>query len=273
VAPRRPALALALIAAGAVLAVAGVALVYAREAIVDRDAFADRAVEALRDPAVRRVVARELAAQGGPALGGARPAIESAVGRAIRSRAFEGAFRLAVLRTHAVLFGRDREDVVLDVEISGEALAAQLRSISPALAPLLPPGAVTRLLELPRSAIGTRALRLADDLAPAGPAALALGVLLLLAGLAVHGDPRAALVRAGIAVAMAALALVLALRAAEELAASQGTAAYGLVQGDVGPAVRAVWRAYAGDLQTWALAIAAAGLVTALAAALSRARL
>jgi hypothetical protein len=273
VAPGRPALGLALIFAGAVIAVAGAALLYTREAIVDRQAFADRAVEALREPAVRRVVARELSAQAGPALGTGRPAIEGAVGRAIRSRAFERAFRVAALRAHSVLFDREGRDVVLDVATSGEALAAQLRSISPALAPLLPPGTVTRLLALPRTAIGTRLLRLADDLAPAAPAVLALGVLLLLAGVAVHGDPRAALVRAGLAVAAAALALVLALRAAEEVAASQGTAAYGLAEGDVAPAVRAVWGAYAGDLQTWCVAIGAAGLLTALAAALSRGRL
>ena len=56
----RSAASVALIAVGAVLLLAGTLALYAREQIVDRDAFANRAVDALEDDRVRTVVGREI---------------------------------------------------------------------------------------------------------------------------------------------------------------------------------------------------------------------
>ena len=56
----RSAASVALIVVGAVLLVAGAVAFYAREQIVDRQAFANRAVAALEDDEVRRVVGREI---------------------------------------------------------------------------------------------------------------------------------------------------------------------------------------------------------------------
>jgi hypothetical protein len=49
-----------LIVLGAVLLFAGIIAFYAREQVIDRDEFADRAVEALDDGGLRRVVSREI---------------------------------------------------------------------------------------------------------------------------------------------------------------------------------------------------------------------
>ena len=59
----RGAAGVARIVVGAVLRLAGTLAFYAREHVVDREAFANRAVEALDDEALRRVVGREIVVQ------------------------------------------------------------------------------------------------------------------------------------------------------------------------------------------------------------------
>src|SRR5437763_16996450 len=73
-------------------ALAGGLCLYVREEVVDSSAFADRAVSALRQPAVGSDGAREMAVQGiGPSvpdLVAAGPVIESAVEARVSSSAF-----------------------------------------------------------------------------------------------------------------------------------------------------------------------------------------
>src|SRR4030088_1039896 len=84
---------------GSLAVLAGGLTLYVREEILDTSAFAGRAVDAIRQPAVKRVVSREITVQlvepGVPDLVAARPAIETAVSIALGSGALRPAIRVA----------------------------------------------------------------------------------------------------------------------------------------------------------------------------------
>src|SRR5438046_1856194 len=80
-----------LVVLGSLTLLAGGLTLYVREEIVDTSAFSGRAVDAISEPGVKRVAAREIAVQlvepGVPDLVAARPAIESGVSIALGTRA------------------------------------------------------------------------------------------------------------------------------------------------------------------------------------------
>src|SRR5215218_3041409 len=90
----------------ALATVAAVIALYAKAEIGDRDAFADRAVAALEDPAVRQVVARQVVVgvleRGSPDLLSARPLLESAVQTIVATGPFRSLVRTAALQGHHV---------------------------------------------------------------------------------------------------------------------------------------------------------------------------
>jgi hypothetical protein len=245
--------------AGALLAVFGGVVLYTQAAVVDRDSFGDRAVEALHDDAVRRVVSREVAGHlvGSVALdvGGTPPEVRATVDRAIRTPTFERAFRRAADETHRALFDGGEGSVVFDLPNAGHALAEALEGIAPGLAAQIPPGVETRLLEVERRNAGVRALALADDLGPLGALLLAAGLGMLAAAWLVAADRRAAFTRIACSLAVTGALLVASLLLLRELMAAGAQGGYALAQDDVSPAVEGVWDAYAGDLLTWALVL------------------
>ncbi len=258
-----------MVLAGALLSLAGGVVLYVRAEIVDRDAFSDRAVDSLRDPQVRQVVAHEVAAQllgaGGLGLGATAPEVEATVDRAIRSPSFQRAFHAAAADTHDALFSGGDDSVFFDVPNVGRAIAPTLDAVAPGLADSIPAQAQTRLLEIERRHPGVRALRLADDLGPIGAGLLAIGIGLLAAGWMLAPDRRAALTRIALALGLGSALLVVTLLVLEQVVAANAQSGYALADDDVSPAVEGVWSAYAGDLVTAALvfavlALAAAGL-------------
>jgi hypothetical protein len=108
--PRRDLLALGLSSLAALVSVAAIVGLYLRAEIADRDAFADRAVAALDEPAVRQVAAREvvvgLLERGSPDLVSARPLLENAVQIVVASDPFRSLVRRAALQAHHLLFDR-----------------------------------------------------------------------------------------------------------------------------------------------------------------------
>ncbi len=256
-----------LVLAGAVLSLVGGVVLYAQSQVVDRDSFSDRAVDTLNEREVRDVVAREVAGQllGTTGLGlGTAPELEATVDRAIRSPSFQRAFRRAAAATHDAVFSGGDDDVFFDVPNVGRAIAPTLESVAPGLADSIPVGAETRLLEIERRHPGIRALRAADDLGPLGIVLLAIGLGLLAAAWTVAPDRRIALTRIGLAVGIGSALLLAVLLVSEQVAAASAESGYALADGDVGPAVKGVWSAYAGDLVTWALVFCALGLGLAL---------
>ena len=254
--------------AGALLAVFGGVVLYTQSQVVDREAFGERAVDALHDDDVRRVVARELANQlvgsVGLDVGGTSPEVRATVDRAIRTPTFERAFRRAADETHRALFDADEGSVFFDLPNAGQALAEALEGIAPGLAEQIPPGVETRLLAVERQNAGVRALALADDLGPLGAILLAAGLGLLAAAWLTASDRRAALTRIALSLGAAGGVLVLSLLLLRELMAAGATGGYALAQDDVSPAVEGVWDAYAGDLLGWALVLTGVALGIAL---------
>ena len=137
----------------------------------------------------------------------------------------------------------------------GRAIAPTLESVAPGLADSIPVRAETRLLEIERRHPGVRALRAADDLGPLGLVLLAIGAGLLAAAWMVAPDRRVALIRIGLALGLGSALLLVALLVSKQVVAATAQSGYALADGDVGPAVKGVWSAYAGDLVTWALVV------------------
>ncbi|HWM10091.1 MAG TPA: hypothetical protein VNO82_12145 [Solirubrobacteraceae bacterium] len=254
--------------AAACLLVAGMAG-YARFAVLDEGAFADRAVGTLGSDEVReevgaRIGHRMVSAQ--PELAAGEPMIETAVADAVTADpAFHAAFRDAAVRMHGALFGDADAPVEFVVEGSGSALHAELERRLEGTVPAMDDVPLFAFDAQGREATLRKAAPAAADLA--GPVALALGLvglLLLFLAFVWEPDRRRAAWGAGLAVA-----------AAGGLAAAGVTAAADVVLDnfDTGfgdAVVTTVWDAYVGDLRLWALAVCAAGLVVAAAAGAPR---
>jgi hypothetical protein len=151
---RRPgrdhlALLLALLAAAAT--VAAVVALYLKAEIADRDAFADRAVAALEDPAVRQVAARQIVVgvleRGSPDLISARPLLESAVQTIVTTPPFRSLVRTTALQAHSLLFEHGNA-FVFDLADTGTVVLSAVRSLAPDVAARLPEHADATLVDL-----------------------------------------------------------------------------------------------------------------------------
>jgi len=197
---------LILAVAAACLLVAGIGG-YGAYAVLDRDAFADRALHTLDADEVREEVGARLAgreANGLPELSAAEPMIEDAVAEAVAvDPAFRAAFRDGATRLHDTLFSDPDAEASMVVTGSGAMVRAELerRDID-----------VPRMQDVPLFAVGAsgpeRVLRRLAP--PVSDVALPLSILLGLAGfgllaLAVvrERDHRRAVWAAGLVVAAA----------------------------------------------------------------------
>jgi hypothetical protein len=260
-----------LIVLGAVLLFAGTIAFYAREQVIDRDEFADRAVEALDDDGLRRVVSREIVVnaieRGKADLVAARPLLESVVDAVIQTEPFRRVFRRAALETNRVFFVRERENALFDLGDAAEVLRFAIRSVSPKVAEQLPADLNPQLATLRRREFAGATLSVADAARPLGVVLPLLGLVLLAAGVVVSPERRVGVLRVGVAtgVAGAALAGALLIVRARVLAGVIGDDE--LTDQEVRGAVAGVFDAFVGDLVEWALLLALLGLVVAAAAA------
>jgi hypothetical protein len=245
---------------------------HARFAMIDEDAFADRAASTLKSDEVRdelgaRIGERVVAER--PELAPGEAVLEDAVTSGItRDPAFQTAFRTAAARMHHALFSDPDAEASLRIAGSGAALRAELRRRMPEVARELP-----RIGDPPLLSVGStsreRALR---KLAPrarelTGPLALALGLAglaLLALAIARATDRRRAVWGSGLAVAAAGGLAAAGVTAAHDLVLNQFDTGYG------DAVVTVVWNAFVGDLRVWALAACAAGLVVAAVAGAPR---
>ena len=256
---------------GAVLLIAGTVAFYAREQIVDREAFANRAVAALEDDGVRTVVGREiviyLAERGSADLAAARPLLESVVDTLIQTEPFQRVFRAAAREANRVFFVRDKENVLLDLGDAAEIVRFGLRSVSPNLAKQLPSDLKPDLLALNDSEVTGTTLRVADNIRTLGIVLPLLALVLLVGAVAVAPDRRIAVLRVGVAVGAAGAILLVALLVLE---ARTLAGVYGedeVTDDEVRSAVAGLFDAFLGDLLTWALLLALLGIAVAAAAA------
>jgi hypothetical protein len=255
----------------ALLLAVGTVAFYVRAEIVDSDAFADRALVALEDDNVRRVVRRELVTalidRGSADLAAARPLLESVVDAVIDAQPFQSLFRRAAVQANRVFFVRDRENALVDISDAATLVDFGLRTVSPRLAEEVPTDIQPELATLSQDDFAAGTLAVADDVRVLGIVLPVVALLLFAAAIAVAPDRRTAVLRSGLAVgtAGAVLAIVLLVLRARTLAGVFGEDE--LTDAEVRDAVGGVLDAFAGDLLTWALLLTLGGLVVAAAAA------
>ncbi len=255
---------------GALVLAGGVLATYLREEVVDRQAFVAHAKEALQEPAVQDLVAgqvvEQLVDEGGTDLIAARPLVRPLVDALVSTETFTELFEVAAGDTHRLLFTRD-DDVSFAVADAGTLAIEAVRSVAPALAEGLPATVDVDVVALRDESLlaglaraGERARTLALVLPP-------LGLLLVLAGVAVARDRRAALIRGGLAVAVTCGLLVAALSVWRAQLGTGAVAPGDLRDEDVRAAVDAAWGVYFSALRDWLMVIGLAGVMTAALAA------
>jgi hypothetical protein len=251
----------------AVLAVAAVCLLAAgvggcaQHAVLDEDAFADRAVSGLQSDEVREEVGARIAgrlAGARPELSACEPLIEDAVSEGVTSEpAFHAAFRDGAARLHRALFADPDAEASMVVEGSGAMLTVELRRRLPDQRADVP-----ALDDVPLFTIGgdgrERALR---RIAPAArDAALPLSLALAIAGLGLlalavlrERDHRRGVRGAGLALAAAGGLTAARVTAAQDFVLDNFDTSFG------DAVVGSVWDAYFAELRLWTLAVGAAG--------------
>jgi hypothetical protein len=260
-----------LVVVGAVLLFAGTATLYAREEVIDREAFADRAVAALDDDGVRHLVSREIVVnlvdRGSTDLVAARPLLESVVGAIVQTQPFRSVFRRAALEANRVFFVRERSDTLVNLGDAATVLEFGVRSVSPKLGREIPADIDPDVFKLDRDDFAGQTLALADKLRLLGWLLPALALVAFVASVLVAPERRVAVLRIGVAIAAAGtlLAVTLLILRSRVLAGVVGSDE--VTDAEVRSAVRGLLAAYLGDLVVWGLLLALLGVVTAGAAA------
>jgi hypothetical protein len=211
-----------LVVVGAILIFFGTVALYLREQVVDRDAFADRAVAALEDDDVSQFVGRQVVVnlidRGSTDLIAARPLLESVVQGVLQTDAFRRVFRSAAVETNRVFFVRERRNALFDLSDAAEVVSFGARSVSPRLARELPQDLPVRLWSLSRRDFAGATLAAADSVRVLGIVLPLMAVLAFVSAIVVATDRRIAVLRGGLAVGVAGAVLAVALVALQLVA-------------------------------------------------------
>ena len=245
------------------LAASGI-LVYLRVELLDERGFADRAVEAVRDPQVRGTIANravDAALDVEPDLLSARPLLVSAVRGAIDTPSFERLVRLAAVNAHRVLFDEEDPTIAVDIADAAELIVPAVRSVDPELAEELPERLAAPLATLDRRDFASDTIELAEQVRFLALVLPPIGIALLWASVWLSDDRGRALRRAPLAVAAAAGLVLLTIELAQPDATRQ---VEGLTLGQANEAIDDAWDALVGPLWTAALATGAVALAIAL---------
>ena len=162
----RSAASLGLVVLAALVSLVATVALYARQEVVNREAFADRALAALEDDGVRAVVRAEivdgLIDRGSGDLIAARPLLESVVDAVIDSRPFRTVFRRAALEANRVFFVRENENAIMDISDAATLVRFGMRSVSPKVAAKLPGDIDSELAARRRRDFAGQSLALAE---------------------------------------------------------------------------------------------------------------
>ena len=260
-----------LVVLGAILLIAGTVAYYGRTQIIDREAFADRAVAALDDDGVRVLVGQQIVVnlvdRGSTDLVAVRPLLESVVGAVIQTEPFRRLFRAAALETNQVFFKRERGNALFDLADAAQVIRFGLKSVSPDIAKELPRNIEPTLLTLRRREFAGKTLAVADDIRVLGIVLPLLALVAFVAAVVVSPDRRLGVLRVGVGVgaAGALLAAALLILRARTLAGVYGEDE--TTDEQVRDAVAGILDVFLGDLVNWAIFLALAGFVVGAAAA------
>ena len=239
---------------------------YVKRAALDPDQFANRATVALRDQAVRDLIARDvtdkIVLHHHEDLLAARPIIESAVSGVVGSSAFTNLFRAAVGDVHRAFFQNSQGTLTLAVGDVGTVVAAALEKLHPKLADQVDHSASNvSLLSRDVGSLSATAAHAASEVRWIATVLIALFIALAIAAVAVAPESRRAFVGLGIG------AIVVGFLIAASLGIARSVAVHHADGPDAQAAAGVVWDAFLGDLHTAGWIIAGIGAVTAATAA------
>ncbi len=259
-----------LIAACVTLLVGGVTL-YARQEIVNPSAFAQRAIDAVHQPTVQRVLTRELAVQVvEPAVPDAlavRPVLSTALRALVTSSSFEPLIRLAAEQGHRLLFVRGGGNVIFDIADAGKVVSSALKTLAPKVAQRIPAQTEAILGKLRKRSFAGTTLRIADTVRILGLILPGVGVVLFALGLFVDPRRRRSLTTGALMVAVTGIAFWIALELFKRYVLANVYGSQELTTADVKGALGELWGAYFGDLTTWTIVVSVLALLVVAAAA------
>lgn len=233
--------------AAALTLVGGIAL-YLDRTVFDSGRFADRATGTLQDEGVRALIGERVsneAIKARPDLVGVRPLIGAVADGVVRSPPFGALFRAGVYDLHRSVFSSDNDTVALAVSDVGVLVIQAVERIQPAAAERIPSGLEAELVRISSGSEGLLrdGLRLAEDVRLLALICLVLAALLLVAGVLLASDRRAAFGWVGLAALGVGLATVLVFEV------TRGLITGGAEDEQAQVAARAVWDGFLADLR------------------------
>jgi hypothetical protein len=263
-APRSHGASIALAVLGAVLALVGGFLLYARQEIFEPDNLADNARRALEDDRTRLAIAQPIVDgivdSGSGELVNARPLIESIVVSALASRPAKAAFTEAVKAIDTKLANRAPNTLLLNLTDATVVAARALDALSPQLGGKVPKEIDNVKTAILDSEITITPLHWIHQIDLFGILLPILAILFLVASVGFAPSRRRAVQRAGIAVAAAAVVGVVILVVGRSLALAQ------IADPLYRDAASATWDALLGGLFVWTVGIGVLSLLLAAAA-------
>ncbi len=250
--------------AGAILALVGGFLLYARQELFQPDNLAANARRALEDERTRLAIAQPIVDgivdSGSGELVNARPFIESIVTSALGTPPAKAAFSEAVKAIDTKLANREPNTLLLNLTDATVVAANALDALAPSLGKSVPKEINDVKTAILGSQITITPLRFVREVDVLGIVLPILAVLMLAASVAVAPIRRRAVQRAGIAVAAAAVAGLIILVVGRSLALGQ--------IGDplFRDAAAATWDAVLGGLVLWTISVGVIALLLAAAA-------
>ena len=255
----------------AIAALLGGVTLYVRDELVSTPAFADRAVTAVHQPAIERVIAREITVQvlepALPDLIAARPLVQSATRAVVSSAPFASVIRLVAVHGHRLLFDRSAGNAVFDLTDAGLVITSALRNLSPKLTIDMPKRTEAILLTFKKRSFATETLRFADTVKLLGLLLPPVALVLFALTIAIAPERRRAITRSAVALGIGGLVLALVLELARRYAVAHVRGPVELSRSDVRSAVNELWGVFLGDLMTWTLVVSAVALIVAAASA------
>ena len=255
---------IAIVLGAAALAFGGLSFVVERS-FFDANGFAERTAASLSDPGVAAFAAARVTdtiIEKDPDLVAVRPLILATVGGIVSSGPFRALVARGARQAHKGIFSEGTRRMVLSLPDVEVLVRGALERASPELAAKIPKKLNAALASLGQGRPGEFIIdlwRLGERVRRQTEVLLLLGPLLLFIGVWISSDRRRALVRAGISLGVAGLALAAVRPAGRLLLASllQEPLKSGAAQG--------LWRVYMGNLFSWGFFFAGIGLLFAAA--------
>jgi Short repeat of unknown function (DUF308) len=259
----RPGAARALLVLGGVLLVAGAVAGYLNRTLLDADAFADRADDVRRDPAVSRELGEALTdayLQRRPDAVALRPLLDTVGATIARSELLSAPTRTAARSFQRSLTQPGTDDLVLRLVDTGAVLAAVLHRMDPS--GVVPDSQLSiRLARIGGQSWAARGLHVTPRLRLAAWLLPLCGLVTMVGGVALARDRRRAVLVAGLTLTAGGGCLAVALLAGSWWAGARDTDTL------TGALVSAGWSAFVAPLRWSAAALALIGLLLAASAA------